>query len=210
MTGHSRLAAAALVGGLVFVRTAIVVRAQDAVQPVGRVASLASGSIRGTVQDETGAPVAGAMVSALGATTAFGTTDRAGRFELRTLSPGPYLVRAHLGGYVAPHGQIVQIRPRGPSSSSISLPPLSSPPSYPVLAAGLASDPPPEPDRVQPDGETGSTDGNDDHSETAWRLRHARRGVLKDVVVSDALFADDREDPPPVSLLGHVVGSPAR
>ena len=59
------------------------------------------GSIQGVVQDEQGAPVAGAIVSALGATTAFAVTDRGGRFELRTLSPGPYLVRAHLTGFVA-------------------------------------------------------------------------------------------------------------
>ena len=90
-------------------------------QPVARVASVASGSIQGIVRDEQGAPVSGAIVSALGATTAFATTDRGGKFELRTLSPGPYLVRAHLTGFVASRGQIIDVRPSSRASSSIAL-----------------------------------------------------------------------------------------
>ena len=31
----------------------------------------------------------------------------------------------------------------------------------------------------------------DDHSETAWRLRHLRRGILKDITVPPALLADE-------------------
>ena len=50
---------------------------------------MAPGSIHGTVQDEQGAPVAGAMVSALGSTSAFAVTDRAGRFELRHVVARP-------------------------------------------------------------------------------------------------------------------------
>ena len=77
--------------------------------------------MRVQLQDERGAPVAGAMVSALGATTAFALSDRSGRFELRTLSPGPYLVRAHLTGFVASRGQVIEVRASGRSWSSIAL-----------------------------------------------------------------------------------------
>ena len=108
MTERSRFAAAVL-GGLALLCASGTLRAQ-ALQPVTRVVALAPGAIDGVVQDEKGIPVAGAMVSALGATTAFATTDRAGRFELRTLSPGPYLVRAHLSGYVASRAQIIEVR----------------------------------------------------------------------------------------------------
>src|SRR5262245_40053574 len=104
--------ASAAVGGLVLLCLSSAAQGQSSpqIQPVARVASLAPGSILGTVQDERGAPVAGAMVSALGATTAVAVSDRAGRFELRTLTPGPYLVRAHLSGYVASRSQVVEVR----------------------------------------------------------------------------------------------------
>ena len=108
MRAPSRMTAA-VVGGLMLLgRPSLAARAQSAslARPVAHIASIAAGSIQGIVQDERGAPVAGAMVSALGATTAFAVTDRSGRFELRSLSPGPYLVRAHLSGFVAPRGQV--------------------------------------------------------------------------------------------------------
>src|SRR5437763_16905451 len=105
---------AIVVGGLVMCASGAA-RAQGTspLQAVTHVASLAPGSILGTVQDEKGAPVAGAMVSALGTTAAFAVTDRAGRFELRTLSPGPYLVRAHAGGFVASRGPVADVRASG-------------------------------------------------------------------------------------------------
>src|SRR6516164_5245777 len=91
-----------------------------------RVAALASGAIRGQVQDEAGLPVAGALVSALGSATAVDVTDRTGRFELRSLPPGPYLVRARLSGFIAPRGQVVQVLPSGNALFSISVRHVSS------------------------------------------------------------------------------------
>jgi hypothetical protein len=55
----------------------------------GPVASLAPGTIQGLVVDESGVPIAGAVVSALGSSSAFAVTDRFGHFELRSLQPGP-------------------------------------------------------------------------------------------------------------------------
>ena len=82
---------------------------------------MSSGAILGNVLDERGSPVAGAMVSALGATSAFAVSDHTGRFELNTLPPGPYLVRAHLAGFVASRGQVVEVRASTRASSSIAL-----------------------------------------------------------------------------------------
>lgn len=203
--------------------TASLVRAQSVlqIQPITHVASLATGSIQGMVQDEKGLPVAGAVVSALGATTAVALTDRTGRFELRTLSPGPYLVRAHLTGFVAPRGQIVEVRPSARSSSSISMRRAAvtvGTSSAPILAAGVGAtasgsdgDAPP-PDAAAASGP--ASNATDDHSETAWRLRHARRSILKDATIPEELLADDA--PPtqsgfgPSNLFGRAVGSPAR
>ena len=206
----SRLAASAMVGGLVLLCTTVVVRAQG-LQPVARVASLAAGSIEGIVHDEKGAPIAGAMVSALGATTAFATTDRGGYFELRTLSPGPYLVRAHSSGYIAPRGQIIDVRPSSRISSSIGLRHISAPS---VLTADFGAAPTSE--AAPPAAAEGATNGSDDdHGEMAWRLRHARRGVLKDATVPEDLLADSTHDSTlnvfsPVGFLGRAVGSPAQ
>jgi len=61
------MTASAVVGGLVLLGVPSLAGAQTSGQlrPVTHVASIAAGSIQGTVQDEQGAPVAGATVSAL-------------------------------------------------------------------------------------------------------------------------------------------------
>jgi hypothetical protein len=215
MRSTARMAASAALGGLVLLCLPSLAAAQaPLVQAVTHVASLASGSILGTVQDEKGAPVAGAMVSALGTTSAFAVTDRAGRFELRTLSPGPYLVRAHSSGFVASRGQIVDVRPSARSASSIALRHSSTSSnlvSYPVAAAGFgplvdaASAP------SDATGTAGTTDTTDDHGDIAWRLRHVRRGILKDATVTDELFAGlpaGADDFGPQGFGSKALGSP--
>jgi hypothetical protein len=203
MKGTSRLTAST-VGVLVLLSVAM--RAEGPVagtEPVGRVAALAIGSIFGTVQDEKGAPIGGATVSALGATRVYSFTDRYGRFELR-VAPGPYLVRAHLAGFIAPRGQIVEVRANSSSTSSIALRRAtimtsSLPvPAAPVLAAGVdVPDPVPRPPagRAEEPSGSGANPADDDHSELAWRLRHLRRGVLQDVLVPDAVVLDQSMPP---------------
>src|SRR4051794_12913902 len=147
MKAWSRMTAV-VVGALVLLCLPSPARAQSAteVRPVTHIASIAAGSIQGTVQDERGAPVPGAMVSALGATTAYAVSDRSGRFELRTLSPGPYLVRAHLSGFVASRGQVIDVRPSSRASSSIALRHASgtvTAGAAPVLVAGVGQMSPP-------------------------------------------------------------------
>lgn len=188
----SRWVTASAVGSLVIAGTAISAHAQskvpvalksaEASRPAQSVASLASfppGSIQGTVLDEKGRPVAGAVVTALGGSTIVAVSDAHGHFELRSLPPGPYLVRAHLAGFVTPPAQIVQVRSSVRAGSTIALRHTGAPAVTPVLAAGFggdgaaaaAADPEPSnPDAAKPD------DG-----ETAWRIRHARRGILKDL-----------------------------
>jgi TonB dependent receptor-like, beta-barrel/Carboxypeptidase regulatory-like domain len=184
-----------------------------------------TGSIEGVVHDEIGAPVGGAMVSALGAAMASSLTDRNGRFELR-LAPGPYLVRAHVTGFVASRGQIVDVRANARSSSSIALRRAvaisSNPPSAPVLAAGVGipSVLPPEPQTASPGtdasapGTAPATDG-DDHGQIAWYLRHMRRSVLQEATLVDASDPDPSAPPDvnnvgPGNFFGRTAGAPAR
>ena len=162
------------------------------IQPVTHIASIAPGSLQGVVRDEKGVPVSGAVVSALGATTTVAVTDRTGRFEMRTLSPGPYLLRAHLAGFVSPRAQVVEVHASTRASSAISMRHALTP-GDPVLAAGVGTSGTVAADPSAPTGSAAPDDApaNDDHGEIAWRLRHARRSVLKDVTIPEGLLADD-------------------
>jgi hypothetical protein len=208
MTGRSGLMASAALGSLMLLGTPAICAAQrpGLATPVDRIAAFAPGSIRGNVRDETGIPVAGAMVSAIGATTSVVVTDRNGRFELQTLSPGPYLVRAHLTGYIAPRAQVIEVRASGQTSSSFALRRAGA---SRVLAAsvGGASDAPQA--TVEPVENPPSAAGDDSHVETAWRLRHARRGILKEATLPDDLLAVG-DTPSRRRALGSLQSSPVR
>jgi protocatechuate 3,4-dioxygenase beta subunit len=141
MTGATNfVASAAIVGGLLVVGTSVPASAQQSAArasaaPVVRLGSSAApGSLTGVVLDERGLPVANVVVSALGAVTTVAVTDTAGRYQFGTLTPGPYLVRAHLSGYIAPRAQMVQVKASARSVSSIA---LRREGSEPILAAGI-------------------------------------------------------------------------
>jgi hypothetical protein len=219
------MTSAAAVSGLVLLFASSDLGAEPAAPRAVRVAALSAGSIQGVVQDENGVPVRGAVVWALGATTTFDVTDGSGRFALRTLSPGAYLVRAHLNGFITSQGKIVDVRPSSRASSSIALRHATTASSeVPLLAAGIgppgaaeATPAPPNAPAGAPDGvpgaTPGATSGNDDHGEIAWRLRHLRRGILQEVTEPDAVVAD--ESPTPDTTIfgpsaGRFLGSPAR
>jgi Carboxypeptidase regulatory-like domain len=221
MSSLSRLmTSAAAVGGLVFLFASSDLRADPAgppPEPTGRVAAFSPGSIQGVVQDEKGVPVRGAVVTVLGATTTFVVTDGSGRFALRTLSPGTYLVRAHFKGFITSQGSIVEVRPNSRASSSIELRhAMTSSSTVPVLAAGIgapeAEPPAADAPATVPDAAGGATSGHDDHGEIAWRLRHLRRGILQDVTVPDDLVTDDSPTPDTTRFGpgAGFFGSPAR
>lgn len=213
MKGTTNLIAAAVVGGLGWLLSPAGASAQSATpQAVGQIAALVFGSIEGVVQDERGTPVGGAMISAVGASTSFAQSDQAGRFELRTLSPGPYLVRAHLAGFTAPNAEIVEVRARGRAFSSISL--MRATASYPVLQAGLGVAVPSAETGKEGAATTAGTSGAepaDDHGEFAWRLRHARRSVLKNAAMPQGMFEDEGV-PSDAGMFGgaSLFGGPAR
>jgi TonB dependent receptor-like, beta-barrel/Carboxypeptidase regulatory-like domain len=147
--------------------------AQSAASPtrITQIATASTGSISGIVLDERGRPLDGVVVSALGTSSAFVVSDRLGQFTLRQLTPGPYLLRAHLQGYLPARNAMVNVRP---SSRTVS--------SFTLHALGPAAAP-----RIAEAGIGGGTevvaapsDTPRDEGETAWRLRHLRRSILKD------------------------------
>ena len=166
--------------------------------------SLTSAELRGVVLDERGQPLSGAVISALGGTSAFAVSDRNGRFTLRELPAGPYLVRAHLQGYAPARARIVQVTTSA-RDISIGLTKVAGTSDQPqVLQAGLGG---------VDDGDQATSDENntEDHSEIAWRLRHIRRSVLKNVgnavlpPANDGSFMEDS-----LAALAKAVGSPVR
>ena len=169
-------------------------------EPVSLLAA-AHGELQGVVTDERGAPLPGAVVSALGATTAFAVTDSAGRFAFRTLPPGPYLVRAHLQGFVPARARMIQVNAAARAVSALLLTRKGSAgePAQ-ILAAGVGLDTAPP---TSPEGD------DHDHSETAWRLRHLKRSVLKETETA-VTAADDESAWAPLETIGRAIGQPAR
>src|SRR5688500_3237848 len=139
-------------------------------QAVSQVASAAHGELHGVVEDDKGQPLTGVVVSALGSSTVFAVSGKDGRFAFRALPAGPYLVRAHLQGYVPAPARIIQVTANNRSAYSLSLTRGEPSDGPAVLAAGVGGGDV----SVTPDGE------EHEHGEVAWRLRHAKRSVLKD------------------------------
>src|SRR5215216_1517857 len=139
--------------------------AQVALSPhssaVPQLVSLTSAELRGTVVDDRSQPLAGVVVSALGGTSAFAVSDRSGRFVLRDLPAGPYLVRAHLQGYSPARARIVQVT-TSPRDISIALTKVAGQSDQPqVLQAGVGGGEEQEPSSTS---ETDAADATD-HSE---------------------------------------------
>jgi TonB-dependent receptor-like protein/carboxypeptidase family protein len=191
-------------------------RSGPAAVAVVEVARVGGATIDGVVLDDRGLPLAGAMVSALGATTKVAVTDNRGAFNIRSLPAGVYLVRAHLGGYAPSRGHMVEVTqstratatielhrtgPRGVGTSGDGSTEVVAAGFGPVAGTGPATDPGTKPD-------------DHDHSPTAWWLRHLPRSVLKEATSGvDAIAASQPPSgsfvPGPIGFLGRAMESSA-
>ena len=170
-----------------------------AAQPlVTQVASAATGSITGQILDERGDPLADVVVSAVGGSTSFAVSDTTGQFTLRALTPGPYLVRAHLDGYVGARSTIVTVRPSAKTVSTFTMRREGNTDAPDVVAAGA----------------TAATDveasKGRDESEIAWRLRRLKRSILKDSTLVGVPAKDEWFVAESLQFLGRAVESSAR
>ncbi|MXY16935.1 MAG: carboxypeptidase regulatory-like domain-containing protein [Acidobacteria bacterium] len=156
----------------------------------------ATGRLQGTVTRAAGARGGTIVVSASGpAGTAVATCDAAGRFEFPDLPAGVYLLRAHLSGTAAAGRAVVAVKPGLSTFQTLN---LESSGAFAgertVLAAGIGDgldqDLIPGLDEAveAPPGEAAPAAARsaDDapahgHAEKLWRLRRARRSVLKDL-----------------------------
>ena len=166
--------------------------------------------IDGVVLDDTGRPLAGAVVSAFGSTSVFAVSDPEGRFSMRQRAVRP-VCRACASAGICPASS-----PSHPGRSRDSLgvgdcadATRGDDAPVPILAAGVGG--------VGGDTETETPDAGSqpadthDHGEVAWRLRHMKRSVLKDAAVDvfsgtdDGDFMDGSFD-----SLEWAMGTPAR
>lgn len=229
MAGSSRITASALFGGLIVLGGAPAVGAQQFGPAPAATAppalALASGAdlpgvVEGEVRDERGEPVPGAVVSMVGGTTSAAVADEHGRFAFPPVPPGAYKVRAHMSGYAAPKLRTLEVRAgrRTPTTLILGRPePTPASEASTVLAAGIGvATPEATPrtdagDRVTPVSDVSDAERSD--GEVAWRLRHLRRGVLREASVPGDLLLveDDTEGPGAWSgVAGRAVSSPAR
>ncbi len=163
---------------------------RPASSPVIQTASLSAGWIEGSVTDERSRPVAGAAVTAQGRDLLLVETDAYGRFTIRSVPAGTYLVRVQGRGYVASKREFLQVLPARGTTHLVRLHHVSDSDANPstqprLLTAGVSAS------QLTGSGavssvvdhapiEESNNDDNDNHSEIAWRLRHVKRSVLRD------------------------------
>jgi hypothetical protein len=182
-------------------------------QPEATTARASRSTVSGLVSDEAGAPVQGAMVTAVGETMALVTTDQRGRFAFPDLPRGEYVVRAQLPGFAASRREIVRVGGATSSIPRLELRRLGTSTSTngpvdpalkgrTILSAGF--DAPPA-ERADPASASPTPKADDHpHNETAWRLRHIKRSILKDSA-REVVVADN--DLPTGSMFGRAFGS---
>ena len=138
------LTAAAIVG-ICAATLATSVLAQSRI-PETQSVRLTRGAITGSVSDERGGALAGATISALGATWATTVSDVRGQFSIDSLPPGQYVLQAHLTGFSGSRRETVHVGPGGTTQPRLTLRRLEAPvattgsaPVYarPILAAGV-------------------------------------------------------------------------
>ncbi|MEO7272871.1 MAG: carboxypeptidase-like regulatory domain-containing protein, partial [Vicinamibacterales bacterium] len=172
--------------------------AQTNVRPEFQTVHLLRGSITGTVVDEGGGPLAGVVVSALGATMAMAVSDGRGYFALDALPTGEYVVQAHLTGFAGSLRERVQVGAASPAVRRFQLRKIAGPvgtagavtpvSARPIMAAGFGL--PGSTLIDQPDAPSADASADHPHTEIAWRLRHVKRSILKDAN-GTVTFADD-------------------
>jgi hypothetical protein len=207
----------ALIGAAVLVLSTLPAEAQgrgpSAVQAPQLQARALSGSISGTVIDDSGSALHGAMVSVLGVTLASTVTDERGQFSLNQLPAGDYLLRAHMLGFAASTGAMIRVGNTTPfqrvqlrridgavGTTGNGETPVKA---RPIIAAGF---------ELPRGGESASGDASSSehpHDEAAWWTRHVKRSILKDSSSVVVLTEDDAEIPSNGSMFGRAMESAA-
>lgn len=157
----------------------------------------ATGELVGVVTAMDGSPPGHVLISLSGPSgTSLIVADAAGRFEFRRLIPGRYLLRTHFT-FTTGVRRVVEINAESPTFESVVIS-TAQPSSNTMQLVGFAMstaeglmrspsvDGAAQPSSQPSDGTEGAVTSDPqalaphDHNVKAWRLRHARRSVLKD------------------------------
>jgi hypothetical protein len=172
--------------------TSVYAQLHDHVLPVAARLSAGDAFVEGTVRDDAGVGLAGASVLAMGTSLSVARTDDRGRFSLR-LPPGDYVLRAVRDGYISTYRETLRLTPDDAQQRVITLarPAAPGPPAVQLASLTGAAEAPADASAAAP---AVSTPGGDSsHSDTAWRLRHLPKTVLRDESAT-ALWDDDAID----------------
>ncbi len=175
----------------------------DIPPPVSTHASISGGRILGVVRDDAGQAIGDVSVIALGAASVLARTDARGRFSL-SLAPGEYILRASHDRYISTYREAIRIQASARLERDITLMRPGLVAGAPVLTAAMAK-------AGQTGGGEADAGPDHSHSETAWRLRHLPRTVLRDgssIALPDAAAPDPT--PPHGSLFDRAVVGSAR
>jgi hypothetical protein len=149
------------------------------------------GGLLGWVEDNHGAPLAGAVISLFGKGVGNGgvvtLSDSAGRFSVPSLPPGPYTLRALRNGHTPATARRVLILPNQDATFTISLTAVKA------AAAREAEDA----QAVKDDASAGR--------ELQWLVRHKRRSALEDRAQGPAPAEATTEEPPTANLLASLL-----
>lgn len=176
------------------------------------------GTISGIVSDDAGGPIGGALVSALGTgTAAKATTDASGWFTFESLPLGDYTLQAHRTGFAGSARTTVRVNGVSGASQRLQLRRLEGPvatagttpvAARPIMAAGIGLPQGTLADQPDPAKSPDTARDEHPHNETAWRLRHIKRSILKDASPVATLLEQDDEIPSG-SAFGRAMGSAA-
>lgn len=181
---------------------------------VTQLAHAASGTITGLVSDERGGPIAGASVTITGAAMTLAVTDEDGRFVTDRLPAGEYTLRAYHRGFVATRARVrltgahstaprlEMRRLEGATGTSGTSDTVAS---RPIVSAGFGL---PQAEAKESAKEAANASEPHPHSETAWRLRHIKRSILKSESSAIVVTADNVEVSEP-SMFGRAMDGAA-
>lgn len=167
---------------------------------VTQLARAVSGTITGVVNDERGGPIAGASVTVTGAAMAIAVTGEDGRFVTDRLPAGDYVVRAYRKGFVASprtkvrlsgsHSTAPQLEMRRLDATAGTSGTSDTVASRPIVSAGFGL---PQAEAKETASDESPSAEPHPHSETAWRLRHIKRSILKSESNAIVVTADNVE-----------------
>jgi len=169
-------------------------QAHDTVRPVAARATTGIAYVAGTVRDDAGVGLPGASVLAMGASLAVARTDGRGRFSL-SLPPGDYVLRAVRDGYISTYREALRLTAADPQERIITLtrPAAPGPAALQLASIAGALDSTPAAEVPAPPPLPAVAGGDTNPSDTAWRLRHLAKTVLRDEA-GTSLWDDDAID----------------